>query len=251
VVLETEVKRPLDPVAIAAKNLSIVNKQLAVEDAPMPLTGIDNFLDHMLQWAQSKYGNDEFVMAKEEFFWKMGKVFPEDAFYEQRMTYFLDYFLLQRPLSKHDDSGVKSTLESYLNDPDQILSDESFSGFYHSVFLVQKNNLDTIVVKDLCTQDQITVTARQNESFKAIQRKEIFQGFLYRAEDKVYLSRGVIFHPSKCGRILRKNLKKKVASLDFDRLKEVCALARLQLKYLRHKNIDAKRIYSENDGLRF
>lgn len=249
--METEVKRPLDPAAIAAKNLSIVNNQATIEEAPLPLTGIDHFLDHMLRWAEKKFGNEEFVLAKEEFFWKMGKVFPEDVFYEQRMTYFLDYFLLQRPLSQRDGNFLKSTLERYLNDPEQLLTEESLSGFYHSVFMVQKNNLQSIVVKDLCTQDQIVVSARQNESFKAIQRKEIFQGFLYRADEKVYLSRGVIFHPAKCGRILRKNLKKKVASADFDSLKEVCALARLQLKFLRHKNIDAKRIYSENDGLRF
>src|SRR5690348_11676201 len=69
---------------------------------------IDTDLENLLAWAKTQFSEEELIQAKEDYFWKFGKVFHDDSFYESRMFYFIDYFLLERPLSRMAANTLRS-----------------------------------------------------------------------------------------------------------------------------------------------
>src|SRR4051812_1919674 len=60
---------------------------------------VDDVIEEFILWAQTAFGNDEIVTAREEFFKRSGKVFSDDSHFASHMSYFLDFFLFERPLS--------------------------------------------------------------------------------------------------------------------------------------------------------
>ncbi len=210
-----------------------------------PHIAIDDQLENILAWAQSKFGDDEFIEAKEEFFLNSGKVFYDDSFYEQRMGYFLDYFLLERPI---ESKLEKTPFSEYMLQPQATpwsSKDDSLRDFCHSLFQVLKNQDNQLLVLDLINDQKIKIIARKNESFTAIQRKDLLQGYIYKSQNHYYLSHGLVFHPTKLSRFIKKEIKKSKNSSSFNRLKLLLSLAKQNLKYLRHIHVDPKRIYAE------
>ena len=210
-----------------------------------PHTTIDDQLENILSWAQNKFGDNEFIEAKEDFFLNSGKVFYDDTFYEQRMGYFLDYFLLERPLTRQ---GTETPFSEYMAQPQAHLwtsKEDSLHKFCHSLFLVLRSQSNSLIVLDLINDQKIKIMARKNESFTAIQRKDLLQGYLYQSQDHYYLSHGLLFHPSKLSRFIKKEIKKAKNCSEFDQLKFLLDLAKQNLKYLRHIHVDPKRIYNE------
>lgn len=59
---------------------------------------LSEFLELVASWTLEKCGEEEFVVGKEEFFMRTGKVFFDDPVFENRMSYFVDWFLNERPL---------------------------------------------------------------------------------------------------------------------------------------------------------
>lgn len=206
-------------------------------------TPADNARDRLLAWAQTRFGNEEIVRAKEEFFWKTGKVFYDDSFYETRMEYFVDYFLLERPLSvPHEGDICLTPYHAYQKLVDQNLMSE-LEGFRHSLFQIAKVTEKKLIGYDLINDKKIEVFARPQESFRAIFKKEFMQGFVYTSELGTHLSQGMIFHPLKANRFIRKQLKTSKNATDFDASTFLSALAKLQLRHLRHAHVDPRRIY--------
>lgn len=235
VVLETELNDKPNPLTVIAGDRH--------EHAPH--TTIDDQLESILSWAQGKFGDNEFIEAKEEFFRNSGKVFYDDSFYEQRMGYFLDYFLLERPIATN---VTQTPFSEYMLQPQArpwSSKDDSLRKFCHSLFQVLKSHDDYLLVLDLVNNQKIKVITRKNECFTAIERKDLLQGYLYKSEDNYYLSHGLIFHPAKLSRFIKKEIKKAKNVSDFNQLKFLLDLAKQNLKYLRHIHVDPKRIYAE------
>jgi hypothetical protein len=209
---------------------------------------LDEQFEEILLWAQNRIGNEELVQAREEFFWKMGKVFHDDPFYENRMNYFLDYFILERPARE------KQSAEASHRTPFNLFEDEkgqcqngpiAMTGFRHSVFEVRKHQSDSVLVIDLITDKKFEISARPTESFRLLQKKQIFQGFVYELGEVHYLSRGLLFHPDRAAKIVKKTIKNARKSGEFSDQRLLSTFAKHNLRFLRHSNLDPKRIYSE------
>jgi hypothetical protein len=203
----------------------------------------DEARDHLLTWAQARFGEDEFVKAKEEYFWQTGKVFYDDSFYHARMEYFTDFFLLERPLSQL--YGADLCLTPY-KIHQQSINSEQLAGleqFEHTLLQITKVYSDRITAVNLIKGEQVSIFPRSFESFRAISKKEIVQGFLYQSEQKWFFGRGMLFHPLKANRFIKKELKKLKIGSEFDTKSYLATLAKLQLKHLRHTHVDPKRIY--------
>lgn len=226
----------------------LLKKDKQAGPAVTPTLTIDDHLEEVLLWAQKRFGNEEIVQAKEEFFWKMGKVFHDDSFYEQRMNYFLDYFLLERPVREKNELGLMNRTPIMILEDDETRT-TSFplllSGYHHAIFEVKRHLTDSIVIIDLFSGDKFEVSARSNESFKLLQRKQVFQGFIYEVGDKRYLSRGLLFHPDRVIKIIKKTIKTVKKAKDFNPQRLLSNYAKHNLRYLRHSNLDSKRIYVE------
>jgi len=215
---------------------------------------IDAILDQLIGWAASTFGEEELVAAKEEFFWKTGKVFYDDTFYNTRMVYFQDYFLFQRPLGHGTNKFVgKIPFELFLETYEPPTNTENhshdpllFSKTHHSIFQVTKVRPDEVILADLLDRsNKLTVSVRAAQSFKAIRKKDLFQGFIYEVDGVRYLSEGLVFHPSEASSLVKKMLKKESSSTLSDRLRCLARLAHLQIRHLRHLHVHPKRIYDD------
>ncbi len=212
-------------------------------------TDIDRCLETIIDWVNRDFGMNALVEAKEEFFWKTGKVFYDDEFFHQRMSYFTDFFLFQSPLSVANPAlagmtPLQAYCELFVEDNVWPLKDVR-----HSLFCVQKVKEQEMHIVDMLCDDKYTITKRENETFRGVTKKQVFQGFVYIAGSRNLVSRGLVFHPEEAISGIKKYLKKAKKERGFDEMTFLARLARQQLRHLRHRHVDPKLIYSEDPTL--
>lgn len=205
------------------------------------LTDVEREIEAIIAWYSGSFGADEFVQYKETFFLTFGKVFPEDDFFNRRMSYFIDQFVFEHHLPLTLPTIVyKTPFERYL----ELNVASHLATAQHSVFYVQKVQTQSMLLKDLITTERIRVDQAHNTSFEGIQKKDIFQGFIYDLHHKKALSRGLIFHPNNVHHLIRKDLRTSLKKNQFDKHQTLARLASQQLRHLRHLHVNPKIFYN-------
>lgn len=235
----------LNPKASPAESnaLAIGRAHVAVDDNILGLADspIDQALDAMLTWVNEEYGNDLVVKAKDDFYWRNGKVFHEDDFYPSRMTYFVDQFLfLYKP---ERDSGSPLTLYDMFRAENPQCA---ISSVRHSIFRVRSIGENKLKIFDLLSDKQLVVKKRQNETFFGIKRKQVFQGYVYSCGDELYLSLGLVFHPPACTKQILRYLADVKTAGRYDSAAVLARFARLQVRHKRHRHVDPTVIYLDD-----
>jgi len=203
-------------------------------------TATDSFLESLIQGFVSRYGDKPIIEAKEQFFVQGGKIFAEDDNYHQRIYYFLNHFVFERPLN----SFTRTT--PFLEHLESGKGGLAIEGFTHSLFKILKVKPDHIFLKDLFTEKKMRIDKQQLEVFEGIAKGDVFQGILLHQGAVTYLSRGLIFHPVRSHKIILNLLKQERKSQRFGKDQILFALARQQLKHTRLKHVDPKIVYQEN-----
>ena len=203
-------------------------------------TQTDTFVESLIQQFVSQHGTKPIVDAKEEFFLKGGKIFAEDDNYHQRIYYFLNHFIFERPLNSF--SRTTPFLE-YLEAGNTA---PTIEGYTHSLFTILKVRPDHIFLKDLFSEKKLRVDKQDLEVFEGIAKGDLFQGILLHQETITYLSRGLIFHPNRSHKIILNLLKQERKNQRFGKDQILFALARQQLKHTRLKHVDPKIVYQDN-----
>jgi hypothetical protein len=205
------------------------------------------FIEFLVMWSSAKFGDSQLVNAKEEYFWKMGKAFPEDPFFHRRMAYFLDYFLFERlvDIIGSPYSG-KTPFEIYRSEAPSCRPGWEMTSFRHSVFQVGRFLPLGFIAEDLMSGVKVTISRKQGERHDGLRSKKLFQGFLYGMGERYVLSRGLIFHPERAARLVGKEVKAAKKSGGLDRPRLLSRLARQEIRCLRHPHVDARLIYSED-----
>jgi hypothetical protein len=235
----------------AAKGAAVAPlNSVYAEDLHLLPSEIDQFIEDVVAWTDHKYGQDEVKAAREEFFWKMGKVFDDDPFFHERMTLFLDFFVFLRPVSQL--AGTDAELTPFvayktIHNPGDTETRRSapVTGVHYSIFEVLKVSDLELTVQDCWSKERYIVRARGDQKFRGITRKDLFQGCLYLRKDDAAISLGCIFHPPESWRVLKKFIKRSMKEAQIDMSKELAGFARINLKALRHPHVNPKRIYSE------
>lgn len=219
---------------------------------------LEDMTEPLIAWSQTRFGNDEIIRAKEEFFLATGKFFAEDPFYDERMTYFLDTFIFARPIPVNTDSGT-DTLTPYQAfmlaasrsdlgiDATKFADLTELGSFKHSLYQVSKHSADAMQVKDILTGVKYTVHPQGRATFVAFKKKDIFQGFLFSVGEKMVVSFGVVHHPSTVTGFILKHIKKALKAAKsgdaVDKTETLNRLAYLHLKHMRHKHVKALKVY--------
>lgn len=228
---------------------SVVTAQQEFRVAIDPSVGGENVselekcLEHMLLWAYQKVGSETLVQAKEEFYERTGKIFPDDDFFNDRMSYFIDQFVFERPLGLNDDDPGQTIFEAYLK---QNEANTPIQGFIHSIFSIHRINDKLLTLRDLFTNERHKITRTEEANFQGIGKKDIFQGFIYQLESHKTLSRGLVFHPHTSHSIIKKHLKSLQKQGTFETHPILSDLAMQQLRHLRHGHVHPKLFYQKN-----
>lgn len=210
------------------------------------LTDQDRVLESIVEWVSREFGADHIVQAKEEFYWKTGKVFPDDEFFSSRMGYFLDHFIFQRLFGVKNPTLAGMTpfqayYEIFGREEDIPLKDTR-----HGIFQIQRIRDHDLTVVDLLSEQKHVISRRDHESFAGLHKKDVFQGFLYFGDSKTLMSRGLLFHPEAAVGVIKKTIKRAKKNRELEDLKLLSRFARQQLRQLRHRHVDPKTIYAED-----
>lgn len=205
---------------------------------------MDQVMEAVVADAEVALGKDAFVAAKEEFYLRFGKVFPEDPFYDSRMSYFLDYFMMLRAIPGESRTPFLKFARSNKSVSQDLVS--VMECFRHSVFEVQATSTtDFVTVRDILTGITYPVYPKPGESLRGLLKGLVFQGILFPEGDRAWLSNGIVMHPSDTLDVIRDFLKKSSNSSDFDEQDALARLAFVQLRALRHSHAGARRIYRD------
>lgn len=198
------------------------------------------FIEDIIVWVELEYGRDELIKGKEEFYVHHGKVFHGESFFNSRMNFFLDFFLFHRKIKgeapyqawKREKKGEELVI----------------SGAEYSLFEILKLNDKLLIIKNLFKNQKLIVTEFDYEGLIGVQKNDIFQGFIYSSDEKLILSRALIFHPHRSKKLIKRTVKKELKKGLDDENFLLCSFAKMQLKHLRHAHVDPRNIYIELDS---
>lgn len=206
------------------------------------ISDLERHLESILLWAYRIFGSEHLIRAKENYYETMGKVFPEDDFFNGRMSYFIDYFLFERTIES-DASERRGT-------PFQLYTEENGDSIIqkvtHSVFSVYRMNDQGLIIRNIVNGDKFRIAPNQTSTFEGIERKDLFQGFLYHLENGQDLSRGLIFHPRTGHSGIKKYIKVQQKKGELEMPIALSRFARQQLHYLRHPHVSPKVFYQQD-----
>lgn len=216
-------------------------------EAPVEF-GLEDCLEQTVQWVAAAKGKEYFVEPLENFMTKWGKAFPDDVFYQDRMNYFLEHCILERPMTGHP--GGLTPFMAFIKESSglQLLSHknwQSFCDFRHSLFEVVKAGTSQITVRDMLTDRLYKVVPKHNETLKFMIKKSIFQGFVFGSEDDVYrLGQGLIIHPERARKQLVKFAKAQRKTPRVVENEVLRMIAFTNMRFLRMQHVDPATIYA-------
>lgn len=234
--------------AVVEKLRSRLGQKVAFADEAVSAEQLDDCLERVVQWVAGRFGKEYFVEPLEEFAVVFGKSFPEDPFFQDRMNYFLEYSVLEKPL-KGNAAGL-TPLRMFM---DELVGREElfpepwriFSEFRHSIFEVVRSGEQQILLKDLFNERRYIVRSKAGETLKYLTKKTIFQAYLFGSTGAFYLGQGVVIHPERARKPLKKFIKIKTKANVLKEMDTLKLAALVNMRYLRMKHVDPSTLYSQ------
>ena len=103
--------------------------------------------------------------------------------------------------------------------------------------------MQSLVVQDLISGEYLAISAKPGETFRALKRHQLIQGFLYRIGDTYQLSPGLILHPNGATKILRATIRLLKKHARFSRVAFLVKAAHVNMRYLRLQHVSPKITY--------
>lgn len=208
-------------------------------------TPIETHIESILSWCEDKFGSTEIIQAKEDFYAQTGKIFPEDECFNHRMSYFIDFFIFERSINKIGKFNGLTPFSAYL----KFQADDTIKQAHHSLYEIKRHSVREIVIQDLISKETFRIHNTANHSFEGMQKRDLFQGFIYHTVSELTLSKGLVFHTHQAHRVIKKLLKDCQKIGQFQREKFLATLAHLQLSQVRHAHIPAGKYYDKQISL--
>jgi hypothetical protein len=199
-------------------------------------------LDRVIAFAAR--AEDELVAAREEWAEKAGRVFDDDALYEERTTAFLEWFALERPLADHRLPAERFLVEEQLSD-DERQWVQSLARSHRSLFEVREVGDGHILLDDLLGGGAFDVTERRH--LPGVDPSEIFEARLaanLAAPPELLFTRAFQFHPHEARAELKRHAER-ARKAGEPRTDTLFRLLRLRLKAVRYRHVSADKIYKD------
>lgn len=186
----------------------------------------------------------ETVKAREEWAEKAGRVFDDDALYEERTTAFLEWYALERELPTGKVPAERFLAEEPLDDKEGAWV-HALATSHRSLFEVQKVHDGVILLDDLLGGGSFAVTERRR--LPGIEDSEVLEARLVAnpvSPPELLFTRAFQFHPREARAELKRQAER-ARKAGEARGETLFRLLRLRLKALRYKHVTADKIYKE------
>ena len=186
----------------------------------------------------------ETVKAREEWSEKAGRVFDDDALYEERTTAFLEWYALERELASGKVPAERFLAEEPLDDQEGAWV-HALGTSHRSLFEVQKVHEGVILLDDLLGGGAFAVTERRR--LPGIEDNEILEARLIAnpvTPPELLFTRAFQFHPREARSEIKRQAER-ARKAGEARAETLFRFLRLRLKALRYKHVTADKIYKE------
>ena len=200
------------------------------------------YMEKLVESVTTKEFSEEVIKAKKEYFSKVGEIFEDDKYFENRMVSFTEWYCFDRISEQYQ----KSPLEHFIDTNMPIWSKQKLDIYteflknIHSVFYVNKIKKDEVVIQDMSDSKKFTIS--MNQSNLIFHKKDIFEARLIPFKEEYYFSGSFCFHPNQIYRKIKKKLKEK-SNNQTEKMKFLFLLSSMSLKLERSRNINYKDIY--------
>ena len=206
----------------------------------------EKYYERFIEVVASSF-SDEFVLsARNEFFALSGQITEEDLSYEQRLAWFMEWFIFDYCKDGRvpgrvflEKCGDLSAVER------EIYS--NFMNFNKGLFLIKNNYTEKIAVRELFTKKGMSLFIPMGSM--AFRKKEVFQGHIFSLRENYFVSPCGIFHNISVTKIIinaAENIKKNNKGRTNEDL--LWLLSRLKLKAERFLKISPENIYKQEIG---
>ncbi len=200
-------------------------------------------LERIITFAASD--QESLVAAREEWASAAGRVFDDDALYEERTVAFLEWFALERP-GRGGKVPVDLFLAEHAADAVERAWVLALRNSHRSLFEVKQMLPGVVMLDDLLGGGVFAVAERRQ--LPGVAEGEILEARLVAnisAPPELLFSRALQFHPREAAAQLKRLAARAGAE---GRTELLFRLARLRLKALRYQHVGADKIYAADDA---
>lgn len=201
------------------------------------------YMDKLVETVTIKEFSKEVIQAKKEYFHRVGEIFGDDKFFENRMVSFTEWYCFDRVSEKYRKPPLEHFIDANRHtwSKGEINIYMEFFKNVHSVFYFKKMKNNRFVIKNLCDSKEFAVS--QNQSNLFLKKGEIFEARLIPFKGEYFFSGSFCFHPDQLYGKIKKIFKKK-SNNQKEKLEFIFLLSSMSLKLERSRQINIKDIYT-------
>jgi hypothetical protein len=204
-------------------------------------------LEQLTSFATSAPFEPEVMAAKADYFSSTGEVFEDDRSFEARMASFLEHYLFDRVLPDHGETPARLFLRQKGEGlgTDEKAYAQAFGRTHHSIFEVQKLNVQGVRIRDLFTGRDYDVFERRG--IAGMSPGDLLEARLIPAKStQLMFSQAFCYHPRKARRAILREIDRQTRkpAPEYAPRSLIFALSYMALKIERYRNIAVEAIYT-------
>ncbi len=191
----------------------------------------------------------ELQRAKAEYVSRTGDMFETDPSFERRIAAFLEWYVLDRPISARPDMTPAELFGANVA-PARLLEDQrrfrSLTCTRLSLFEFKRMRGDRMQLEDLLTKEKLEVFERR--TVVGLESGDIMEGRLVPFDGKLFMSEVYYCHPRQARRAIHKAIKRSCEHGQFNqaaRVELVHRVAYFANRSERYKHVHPKKIFAE------
>ncbi len=200
------------------------------------------YMDKLVETVTTKDFSEEVINAKKEYFSKVGEIFEDDKYFENKMVSFTEWYCFDRISEKYQTPPLEHFIDVNMLSWNKEKLD-IYTGFLrniHSVFYINKIKKNEVVIQDMSDSKKYTI--HMNQSNLLFHKGDVFEARLIPFKEEYFFSGSFCFHPNQLYRKIKKNLKK-ISNNRTEKMGFLFLLSSMSLKLERSRHINSKDIY--------
>jgi hypothetical protein len=196
---------------------------------------LDQALDGLIERFGGGEHNAEVLRAKEEFTARTGRIFEDDEIFEARTTAFLEWYVVERPMSDH---GVPPAAVARRSEANPAY--DAWLASHRSVFEIEEQGGGRIVLTDLFGGGLYEVEERR--ALAGVAPGDVFEARVLSWCGKIRFGRTFLYHPAGAREAII-GQGRQVRERGGSRGDAVDHVATLKVRSLRYRNVAPERVY--------
>lgn len=181
----------------------------------------------------------EVVRARDEFGARAGRVLDDDELYEERTAAFLEWYVVERPLSAHGEVAALHALRRE-HDPDRAAALRAWATSHRSLFAIEAIEAGQLDVLDLVGGGRFRVDERRR--LHGVAPGDVIEARLLGWRGRVVFGRTFLFHPAAARSAIEAHIAR-IRAQGGSRADAVDFVAALRVKAQRYKHVAPERVY--------